>query len=276
MSKVFEHSKDFKPENILAKVRGNSAFEKSVVRPTPKKAAPSPPTQVVAKTQTSKPESIAPSLSSPEDDIPEDNGNQPPYEDDFSAPSQQDDNHLTEAPAATIPPEQQEQEPIDVEKIAEESYNKGVQDCLQNMADDFGSSIKSLVSVCEEMNQIRDTILNNSMTEMQDLVLAIAEKIIRQSVLTQDQTIQATVEEAIRSAVKSDEFIILVNPEDLQIIQDKSSELINSLSGLENIVFKPDATITRGGCKVESSNCTVDATIDIQLEVIQDKIRGNI
>ena len=127
---------------------------------------------------------------------------------------------------------------------------------------------------CEQIGTLRETILNNSMAEMQNLVLIIAEKIIRHSVTEQDRTIVDTVEEAIHQAVKSDEFLIQVNPDDLAVIKAKSKEFIGSLSGLENIVIQANSSIERGGCTIDSSTSTVDATIAGQLKIIEDKIKG--
>jgi len=44
------------------------------------------------------------------------------------------------------------------------------------------------------------------------------------------------------------------------------------MSGLENITLQSDATIEPGGCKLESSCCTVDATLTNQIKVIRDNV----
>jgi flagellar assembly protein FliH len=167
-------------------------------------------------------------------------------------------------------------EQTDLESTLEEAYNKGVRDGLKRAGEDFGSSTKALVMACEQIDTLRETILNNSMAEMQSLVLVIAEKIIRHSITEQDRTIIDTVAEAIRQAVKSDEFLIQVNPADLDVIKEKSKEFIGSVSGLENIVVQANPAIERGGCKIDSSTSTVDATIAGQLQIIEDKIKGKL
>lgn len=107
---------------------------------------------------------------------------------------------------------------------------------------------------------------------MQDLVITIAEKIIRHSVTAQDDTIVSTVEESIRQAVKSSEFYICLNRADYSVIKEKSPELVNKISGLEHLFIKIDDGIEPGGCIIESDNCTVDATIASQLQIIQDHL----
>jgi flagellar assembly protein FliH len=169
-----------------------------------------------------------------------------------------------------------DEERRDLERALEEAYNKGLKDGFKMAEEDFGSSTKALIVACEQISTLRETILNNSMAEMQNLVLTIAEKIIRHSVTEQDRTIADTVEEAIRLAVKSDEFLIQVNPADLAVIKAKSKEFLATLSGCENIVVQANPAIERGGCKIDSSTSTVDATLAGQLQIIEDKIKGKL
>ncbi len=171
-------------------------------------------------------------------------------------------------------PQELEPEPIDHELLQEEAYNRGLKDGLARADADYGSSIKALIMACQELNMLRETILNNSMEEMQNLVLIIAEKIIRHSVTEQNRTIIDTVKEAIRQAVKSDEFVIQVNPADLNIINSKSKDFIESVNGLENIIVHSDPSIERGGCKIDSSTSTVDATLASQLQLIENALKG--
>jgi flagellar assembly protein FliH len=178
--------------------------------------------------------------------------------------------------------EQDEQEltagidPLLVERMVEEAFQRGVAEGLQQAEKDFGSALHAFIELCRQLDQIRETILKNSVGEMQDLVLAIAEKIIRSSVLEQDATLLATVDEALHSAVKSDEFYVYVNPEDFDTVQGKAAEFVAGLNGLNNIVVKKDSTVERGGCKVESDNCTVDATIASQFEIIREQVKGRL
>lgn len=161
----------------------------------------------------------------------------------------------------------------EVQQLLAEAHETGIKEGLQQAEQDFGAATQSLLLICQQLDTIRETILRNSSSEMQNLVLAIAEKIIRKSVQEQSDTILLTVEDAIHKAVKSDELYIYVNPEDFEVVEQKSTRLMQGLSGLSNLAVKKDSNIERGGCRVESDNCTVDATILSQLEIISDQIK---
>jgi flagellar assembly protein FliH len=161
----------------------------------------------------------------------------------------------------------------DIESMQAEAYDAGVAQGLKQAETDLGSTLATLTLVCEQLSSIRETILKNSKNEMVELVLSLSEKIIRHSVTEQNQTIIDTVESAIHQAVKSSEFYIYLHPDDMLIIQDRTQQFISGLNGLENIVVKADPTIERGGCKIESDNCTVDATISSQFKVFEENLR---
>lgn len=155
------------------------------------------------------------------------------------------------------------------------AYQKGLEEGAKKTEQDFDSAAKSLLIASQQLDTIRETLITNSVGEIQEFIFAIADKIIRSSVVEQDGTIIATVEEALQRAVKSDEFYVYIHPEDYAVVTASANDLITGVSGLHNIVIKEDATIERGGAKIESENCTIDATISSQFEMIREAIKTN-
>lgn len=157
------------------------------------------------------------------------------------------------------------------EKI-EEAYQQGLQIGKEGVEHDFVAATRSLLSICQQLDTIRETIIGNSSEELHNFALSIAERILRISVREQDKTIIATIEEALQRAVKSDEFTIYIHPDDYQTVAEHSEDIIAGLSGLNKIVIKQDNSVERGGAKIESENCTIDATIASQFDVIKEEI----
>lgn len=192
-------------------------------------------------------------------------------DEDFSSPlANQKENGSIKAPQHEN--RQQDIPAVDINAIAEEHYNLGVQAGIEQAQQEFGASSQTLLSLCEQLSNLRETILQNSSAEIRQMILVIAEKIIRHSVANQQQTIIDTVNDALSKALKSDDFVISVNPDDLEVVSSHSSEFIASINGLKKIVIKPDQNIDRGGCYLESSTCTVDATVVSQLKVIAETL----
>lgn len=159
------------------------------------------------------------------------------------------------------------------EKQIEEAYQRGLQEGREKVEQDFDAATRALLSSCQQLDTIRETIISNSSSELLEFALTIAEKILRISVREQDQTIIATIEEALQRAVKSDEFTVYIHPDDYDCVSQNSAELIAGLTGLNKVVVKRDNKVERGGAKLESDNCTIDATIASQFDLIREEIK---
>ncbi len=152
------------------------------------------------------------------------------------------------------------------------AYREGVKTGREQAEEDYGSAVRALVNACTQINTLQETIIKNSSGELQELAIAIADRILRLSVREQDRTIVATIEEALQQAIRSEEFTVFVNPEDHDIVVARSPDIVAGISGLENIVIKTDSSVERGGARMESDNCTIDATIASQFELIREEI----
>lgn len=270
MSKVIRDSTGFIPQKIVAADFDRPAVWENLA----KQVEPEPVTDEALEPENTKSTDQSRGTDDarrPEESSAANEAQQPSFENDFSSP--QIDEQIAGKTPQSADSGGESVVPADVDAIAEEYFNKGLQAGAERVDNDYKLCLKTLQSICEELDTVRETILKNSLGEMQDLVLQIAAKILRQSVTVQDETIVRTVEEAIQQAVKSDEFIISVNPEDYETIHSRSTDFINAVNGLENIIVRSDASVDQGGCMVESSNCTVDATLASQLEVIAGAVK---
>lgn len=163
-------------------------------------------------------------------------------------------------------------ERTEMDKLLEKAFEDGVRNGLEKAEEDYGSATRSLFTICQQLDSIRETIIANSSRELQEFAIALAERIVRSPFTKNRETIIATLEEAIGRAIKSDEFTIFVSPDDYDIVMEKSADLIEGLSGLSRIIIKKDTEIEAGGARIESENCTIDATIAGQFDMIREEI----
>jgi len=160
-------------------------------------------------------------------------------------------------------------DPEEVEQLVSDAYQRGkrlgISEGREQMKNDFDAATTVMLNIGQELDSLRQTILENSRGELEALALAIAEKITRRSVKEQHETIIRTVEEAIRLAILSEEITVLVNPADYQAVLAKSDEMKAGVTGLRTVSIRADESIEQGGCRLESDNCIVDATMAGQL-----------
>ena len=66
-----------------------------------------------------------------------------------------------------------------VDRMLDEAFQQGIKEGQLRSEADFGSAAAALLELFQQLDRIRETLLKNSFGEMQDLALAVAEKIIR-------------------------------------------------------------------------------------------------
>lgn len=249
LSRFYKISQNFQPETIVGK-RPTTSDVATWGDPIVKEELPSPPP--VAETEQTPEEVPVESEKEKEPEAPPSQPAESPLEPELDA--------------------EPEKPVFNIDALRDESFALGVAAGRKQAEEDFENGVQTLLSICRELDKLRETILQNSTGEMKQLVMDISEKIIRHSVKEQEETIVATIKDAIQLAVKSDVFQVQINPEDLECLEKKRKDIIESISGLENIIFQADPSVERGGCKLESSCCTVDATLASQIKIIKDHI----
>lgn len=159
-----------------------------------------------------------------------------------------------------------------IEKIKTESFNRGKQEGLKLAEKQFHETINALASALEDISRMRNSILTNSARDMLHLVMTITQQVIKAELTLNDEIILKTITTALQAAVKSDEYTIKINPDDLAKVTEHKPLFLASISGLKNIIFEATPSISRGGCLIESAAGKADATIESQLEEIQQHL----
>ena len=169
------------------------------------------------------------------------------------------------SPAASGP-----EPPIDLQTVREEAYNQGKADQAQLAELEFQQTLAAFAMACQKIDGQRKALLHQSRGDIINLIIAMVKKILGQELITPRNVIAGTLQSALEQAIQSQEFHVTLHPDDLAFAEAKAPAIIGAISGLEHIVFKTDGTISRGGCLLESAACSVDATIETQVESVRD------
>jgi flagellar assembly protein FliH len=70
---------------------------------------------------------------------------------------------------------------------------------------------------------------------------------------------------ALRRLVERDRVLILVNPDDLEIVRDHASRLVGELGGIEHCEVQAERRVRPGGAIVRTAEGEVDATLETKL-----------
>lgn len=173
------------------------------------------------------------------------------------------------AVAAVSPPAASAKRP---DQDINEAYAKGQRDGLTAAQTQFNTSAQALAQALEEVSRLRQVLAQSSKQDMLRLVMAVSEQVIRREVAVDPQVIVNIIENALQSSVRADHYRVRVNPDDLEKVSERKPLFLASISGLKNLSIESDSSISPGGCRVDSDLGEVDATLETQLEAIQQAL----
>ncbi len=135
---------------------------------------------------------------------------------------------------------------------------------------DQASRLQALAQRAEQ-EQLRQ--LAGLETQLVDLALAIARKIIGAELATQPALILEIVARAIEEAHGSGQHAIRLHPSDVQLVRPYLPQAALEAGGREWEV-RPDDTLSPGDCLIETAFGIVDATIETQLSELTHLLKG--
>lgn len=149
----------------------------------------------------------------------------------------------------------------------QEGFNAGIQQAQADL-ENFRNTLGSFLSA-------EDRVFNEIAPNILVIAMEIAEKIIKTEVKSNPQIVFDTILDVLKTLSKNEPKIVLrVNPIQVQFIKDSLPEAINLLGIETKLSILSDEGITEGGCIVQTNNGIVDATIEAQLDIVQNALRS--
>jgi flagellar assembly protein FliH len=102
----------------------------------------------------------------------------------------------------------------------------------------------------------------------------MAGRIVRSELQRRPEITLTLVREALELAAGSPGIRLHLNPEDHKTLGTQVSSLISAMSGIGSAEIVSDATISRGGCRVETRFGTIDQQFESQLKRIEEELAG--
>lgn len=155
-----------------------------------------------------------------------------------------------------------------------EAYQKGIQDGHKDgYKAGFTEGLKeiekmlhSLQLAMQEIKKLRKELCLKAEKETVSLSLAIARKILLQEPATNPGVIAGVVKKTFETIAINAPVRIRINPSELAYMRER-----RHLIPIEGeVTFVEDASISCGGCMVESLSGDVDARIESQVEMIEE------
>ncbi len=150
----------------------------------------------------------------------------------------------------------------------EDGYGKG-----KNAASEEAAGAVSMMSqVIDQLKMYHTEILAESQNDIVKMALAVAEKVLHKEIMTDPTTVLAVVKNALSKVSFKKQFVIHVNPLDIEVLKGSSDEIRAVVQNHESIKFKASPQVEPGGCIVQTESGVVDAQIDRQFGEVQEAV----
>lgn len=176
------------------------------------------------------------------------------------------------AEAAQIVAEAQAQHDKIVSDARSEGFEQGSSEGYEKGKAEVERLIERMHKVLEAVMQRREEILQDTESQIVELVILMARKVIKILSENQKNVIMANTVAALRKVKTRGDVTLRVNIEDVKLTTAHADEFIQHVENVQGITVQEDSSVEKGGCIVETDFGAIDARISSQLTELENKI----
>ena len=151
-------------------------------------------------------------------------------------------------------------------------YEKGHQEGFEKGSQEVERLIDRMHRILEAVMQRREEILADTESQIVELVILMARKVIKILSENQKNVVMANTLAALKKVKTRGEVTLRVNLEDVKLTSSHAQEFIEHVENIKGITVLEDSAVERGGCIVETDFGAIDARISSQLQELENKI----
>ncbi len=176
------------------------------------------------------------------------------------------------AEAAQIVAEAHAQHDKIVSEARNEGFEQGSQEGFEKGSAEVDRLIDRMHKILEAVMQRREEILQDTESQIVELVILMARKVIKILSENQKNVIMANTVAALRKVKTRGSVTLRVNIEDVKLTTAHADEFIQHVENVQGITVQEDSSVEKGGCIVETDFGAIDARISSQLTELENKI----
>lgn len=163
-----------------------------------------------------------------------------------------------------------------IEKIQKQAYDEGFNlgrdegyKAGQSMVQQHATRLKTLVELLSApLAELDEAVIQ----QILDLVTIIARQVIRRELRTDPGQVIAVVRECIKALpIATRKVFIYLHPEDAELVRTAFS-IDDDMEQTWKVIEDP--VLTRGGCRIEAEQSTIDASVEQQLNRVIANLLG--
>jgi flagellar assembly protein FliH len=153
------------------------------------------------------------------------------------------------------------------------AYGEGREEGFKEGQEEVTRLVERLHAMLNAASDKRQELLNNTEKQIVDLVLLISRKVVKVISESEKKVVNENVKQALEKVKGETEITIKVNTQDLNLTTRNKKQFIGAVESLEQVTIEEDNRVEPGGCVIETSFGDIDAHIQTQLDIIEERIR---
>jgi flagellar assembly protein FliH len=152
-----------------------------------------------------------------------------------------------------------------VDAVREQAFEEGFAAGVAQAQSQLDGPASALAAAADQLQALRTDAAASVEADAVDLALRIAEQVVGAAIAVDPELVVEAVRGALRRLVERDRVLILVNPDDLELVRDHVARLVGELGGIEHCEVQAERRVRPGGAIVRTSEGEVDATLETKL-----------
>ncbi len=148
-------------------------------------------------------------------------------------------------------------------------FGQGERAGQEAAAERLDALLKSLAQQLSDLEHLQRRACRDLENEMVRLALDVARKVVGREVQTDVETVAGIVREAVNRVEHAENITLRMNPADLQRLAELRPRLSEELAADGRVRFEADASISSGGCRLESDSGDIDARLEARFKIVE-------
>ena len=152
-----------------------------------------------------------------------------------------------------------------IESVRQEAFDEGFAAGVAQAQAQLEGPASAMAAAASQLQAMRGDAAASVEPAAVELALRIAEQALGAWLVVDRALVVEVVRGALRRLVERDRVLILVNPDDLEVVRDHATRLVGELGGIEHCEVQAERRVRPGGAIVRTAEGEVDATIETKL-----------
>lgn len=156
----------------------------------------------------------------------------------------------------------------------EKGFAQGEKDGIEMGTKKNEKVFENIHGILKDLVDEKRNIVKKYEEEILQLIDLVARKVVETTVSINSGAVKETVLKALMLAIDRSEITVRVSPDDFDYVKEIKPDFFEKIDGLKSITITSDASVSHGGCYVETKFGDIDARLEKQLDKISESIRN--